>query len=126
MGENAVTWITVCDTCRRDRDAPLIAGETDGARLAGLVEAAATATERVAVRRHACLMGCSGGCTVAIQARGKIAYTLGDFAPDAAAAEAVVAYACAHAQSGSGQVPYRAWPEGVKGHFVSRHPPLPD
>jgi hypothetical protein len=23
-------------------------------------------------------------------------------------------------------VPYRNWPQAIKGHFVTRHPPLPD
>ncbi len=40
-------------------------------------------------------------------------------------AQAIVDYARLHAASDSGQVPYRQWPEGVKGHFVTRHPPLP-
>ena len=35
------------------------------------------------------------------------------------------AYAALHAASDSGTVPYRDWPAAVKGHFVTRHPPLP-
>ena len=41
------------------------------------------------------------------------------------AAEAIVEYATKHAASESGQVPYREWPQGVKGHFVTRMAPLP-
>ena len=71
-------------------------------------------------------MGCTHGCNVAIQAQGKLAYTLGRFSPDADSAGAIVDYARLHADSDTGQVPFRQWPQGVKGHFVTRHPPLPD
>ena len=116
------TTITVCDTCKRDG---WVAGATDGEALAALVEAAAAGVPEVAVRRHACLMGCAAACNVALQAPGKMAYTLGRFEPTEAAAEGVVRYAALHAGQASGVVPYRQWPEAVKGHFVTRHPPLP-
>jgi predicted metal-binding protein len=61
-----------------------------------------------------------------VQAAGKIGYTIGRFTADADAAEAIAAYASLHAASETGQVPYRQWPEGIKGHFVTRHLPLPD
>ena len=80
----------------------------------------------VRTRRVSCLMGCTHGCNVAIQAEGKLAYTLGRFEPNDEDAAAIVDYAELHAQSASGQVPFRQWPQGVKGHFVTRHPPLPD
>jgi len=77
-------------------------------------------------RRVSCLMGCSHGCNIAIQAEGKLNYTLGRFDPEEeGAAQAIVDYAALHAQSETGQVPFRQWPQGVKGHFVTRHPPLP-
>jgi predicted metal-binding protein len=101
--------------------------QTDGERLADLIEA--TMDQRsvpsIKTRRVSCLMGCSHGCNVAIQASGKLAYTLGKFEPSQDSAEAIIGYADLHQQSDSGQVPYRQWPEGVKGHFITRHPPLP-
>ena len=121
----AVTWITICDTCKRDDWAERGAGETDGERLAALVERAA-AGSGLRTRRTACLMGCDHSCNVAVQAAGKLAYTLGRFEPTAEAAEGIVAWALGHAGSETGQVPYRAWPQAVKGHFVTRHPPLPE
>lgn len=120
------TWITICDTCKRDGWAESGASVTDGERLAALVErAVCDAAAMVRTRRHSCLMGCDRGCNVTIQGPGKLAYTLGNFAPEAEAAEAIAGYAALHAQSGTGVVPYRQWPAGVKGHFVTRHPPLP-
>ncbi|MBM2574719.1 DUF1636 domain-containing protein [Jannaschia sp. Os4] len=117
------TTITVCDTCKLEGwDAA--SGATDGARLADLIEAAAAGADGVSVRRHSCLMGCAGACNVALQAPGKMAYTLGRFEPSEAAAEGIVAYAADHAARETGVVPYREWPAAVKGHFVTRHPPL--
>lgn len=117
------TWITVCETCRGPGWAE---GEPrQGERMAALVEAAAEGTG-VRVRRTACLMGCEHGCNVAVQAQGKLAYTLGRFEPVAEAAEGIVAWAALHAGSPTGQVPYREWPQAVKGHFVTRHPALPE
>lgn len=117
------TWITICDTCKHDRDAA--SGGADGIALAEMIEAASDGTG-LRTRRVSCLMGCNHGCNVAIQARGKLAYTLGRFEPTAEAAGAIVEWARMHAQSPSGQVPYRQWPAAIKGHFVTRHPPLPE
>lgn len=119
------SWITICDTCKRADWEDRGAETTDGEVLATLIEAAATEASDVRTRRHSCLMGCKSGCNVTIQGTGKLAYTLGDFEAGAEAAEAIVAYAALHAVSETGQVPYRTWPQGVKGHFVTRHLPLP-
>lgn len=119
------TWITICDTCKREGWESGDMRQTDGERLAALIEAAAKGHDSLQTRRTSCLMGCKGACNVAIQGAGKLSYTLGQFAPDPEAAAGVVAYAAAHAQSDSGQVPYRDWPQAIKGHFVTRHPPLP-
>jgi predicted metal-binding protein len=112
------TWITVCDTCKRE-------GIPAGEAFAGLIERAAEGTP-LRVRRTSCLMGCDHGCNVAVQAREKLCYTLGRFEPAQEAAEGVVAWALLHSESATGQVPYRQWPQAVKGHFVTRHPPLPE
>lgn len=126
----AQSWITVCDTCKRE-DWQAGEAETSGERLLALVEAAAGEGDgeengTVRVRRHSCLMGCARACNLAVQARGKMAYTLGGFAPEREVAEAVVAWARLHAASPAGLVAYRSWPEPIKGHFVTRHPPLPN
>jgi predicted metal-binding protein len=120
------SWITVCDTCKRPGWDASTAGMTDGERFAGLVEAEAAAERRVRVRRVSCTMGCERACNVVVQGRGKTGYSLGMFEPTGEAAAAVVAWAALHAESRTGQVPYRQWPEGVKGHFVSRQASLPE
>lgn len=119
------TWITVCDTCKRDDWVEGASPQTDGERLAELVEAAAENTPSVRTRRVSCLMGCKHGCNVAIQGADKLNYTLGNFEPDAETAQGIVDYAVMHSASDTGRVPFREWPIPIKGHFVTRHPPLP-
>ncbi|MBE3638587.1 DUF1636 family protein [Mangrovicoccus algicola] len=117
-----MTTITVCTTCRTaegraDRTLPP-QGE------AFLAQLAAAAMPGVTVRGTACLMGCDQGCTLAISDHGKLSYVLGRFGGDAQDAGAVADFARFHAESGTGQVPFRQWPQGVKGHFIARIPPL--
>jgi predicted metal-binding protein len=118
------TWITICDTCKRDDWNAETHSRPHGEDLAEMVEACAQDRD-VRTRRVSCLMGCTHGCNVAIQADGKLNYTLGRFEPGEDAAQAIVDYAEMHAASETGRVPFREWPQGVKGHFVTRHPPLP-
>ncbi len=119
------TWITICDTCKRPEWDAAQNAQTDGETFAALIETACADLSDVATRRTSCLMGCKGACNVAIQATDKLAYTLGNFEPDAESAAGVAAYAALHAESETGQVPFRTWPQAIKGHFVTRHPPLP-
>ncbi len=117
------TTITICDTCRFSETEKLRDGETAGARFAAEVERAAAGVVGVEVRRFSCLMGCERHCNAAISAPGKVSYMLGRFAPLAEDAAALVAYAEHYTRNGTGVVPYREWPQGVKGHFVARIPP---
>jgi predicted metal-binding protein len=119
------TWITMCDTCKREGWEAGDMAQTDGESLATLIEVAATGLKGVKTRRVSCLMGCKKACNVAIQGAGKLNYTLGEFEPTTEAASGIVAYAMAHAASETGQVPFREWPQEIKGHFITRHPPIP-
>ena len=118
------TWITVCDTCKQDGWDPSAQPRTDGEVLAELIEAAAKGQDDVKTRRFSCLMGCKRACNVTIQSAGKFNYSLGEFEPTEDAASGIVDYAAKHAESETGQVPYREWPQAIKGHFVTRHVPL--
>lgn len=118
------TTITICDTCKRQDWAEKGIEQPDGEALATLIEQAAKDVANVKTRRHACLMGCGKGCNLAIQATGKLTYVMGDFEPLRESAEGVVEYARLHAVSETGQVPFKQWPQAVKGHFVSRLPVL--
>lgn len=117
--------ILVCDTCGFTDDEKIRDGKTAGEHFAEHVEAAANGGG-VRVKRHSCLMGCSHGCNAALVQSGKMTYVLGRFEPEQEAAQALVEYATKYAGSETGVVPYREWPQGVKGHFVSRIPTLTD
>ena len=119
------SWITICDTCKRENWDPSVQPLTDGEILAGLIESRAEAAG-VKTRRVSCMMGCARACNVAVQGPGKLAYVLGIFEPTAENANAIVQYAALHQGSENGQVPYRQWPQAVKGHFTTRMAPLPD
>lgn len=117
-----MTTILVCDTCRFSEAEKLHGEQTGGEILADLVEKAAGSGIRV--KRHACLMGCDDHCNIAVRAKGKLTYVLGRFEPNNDSAEAIAAFAAGFATSETGRVPFREWPQGVKGHFVSRVPPI--
>lgn len=116
-----------CNTCRfsaEQRDAPH--GTRGGKRLADELRRMREADPLyagIAVDEMPCLFACGDHCTVHLRAPGKVGYVLGRFAPDEEAARAILDFALGYAASDWGQVPYRDWPEGVKGHFLTRTPP---
>ena len=118
-----MTTIIVCDTCDYSLLEKTHNDKTGGEILAEHVERIAS-DAGIEVRRQSCLMGCERHCNVAIQGAGKLTYVLGKFDPEADSAEAIVEYAQRHAESETGQVPFKQWPQGVKGHFVARIPSL--
>ncbi len=119
--------VVVCNTCRHSTEAREDAdGARGGAALARTLRAARDADPRyagVAVQEMPCLFACQAFCAVHLRAPGKVGYVLGRFAADEAAARAILDYAVAYAASELGQVPFREWPQGVKGHFITRTPP---
>lgn len=118
--------VVACNTCRFSADAREdAAGTRGGARLvAALREVQGEpGYEGIAVQEMPCLFACQEFCTVHLRAPGKVGYVLGRFAPEADAARAILDYAAHYARSEFGQVPFREWPQGVKGHFITRTPP---
>lgn len=119
------TILYVCETCgfRSDEQGR---EHCDGARFAAQIE---QRLERAPIsglelRRTRCLMACKRACAVHLRAPGKINYVIGDFQPNAECATTLLDYVEKYAQSASGQVPYKTWPEGIKGHFIARTPPF--
>jgi len=119
--------VVACNTCRFSRDARDDgAGVRGGARLVEALRAVRASDSRyagVAVQEMPCLFACSEFCTVHLRAPGKVGYVLGRFAPDEDAARAILDYAVHHAASAHGRVPFADWPQGVRGHFITRTPP---
>lgn len=117
-----MTTLTVCTTCRTMAEREDRALPPSGEAFLRSLQMAA---EGVTVRGAACLMGCDHGCNLALSDHGKLTYVLGRFEASAADVVAVLDFAALFATSETGQVPFRQWPQGVKGHFIARIPPLP-
>ncbi|MEZ0496734.1 DUF1636 domain-containing protein [Sphingomonas sp. IW22] len=119
--------VVACNTCRLSADAREDGeGRRGGALLVEAlrrVKASDPAFEAVAVQEMPCLFACQDFCTVHLRAPEKVGYVLGRFEPGDDAARAILDYARAYAASDWGQVPFRDWPDGVKGHFITRTPP---
>lgn len=115
--------IVVCSTCRFSQEArENEEGKRGGALLMEELQAVVPEAD-FSVQPMPCLFACSCFCTVHLRAPGKVGYVLGGFAPDREAAEAIAAFFEHYRKSEEGVVPFREWPEGVKGHFIVRVPP---
>ncbi|QGP80628.1 DUF1636 domain-containing protein [Sphingobium sp. CAP-1] len=119
--------VVACNTCRLSPDAREDGeGRRGGALLADALAAVRAGDSRyagIAVQQMPCLFACTDHCTVHLRAPGKVGYVLGRFSPDADAARAILDYAVVYADSDHGRVPFKQWPQGVKGHFITRTPP---
>lgn len=119
--------VVACNTCRftgDERDDG--AGRRGGALLVEALrdaQAGDPAYAGIAVQEMPCLFACTEFCTIHLRAPGKVGYVLGRFTPDGEAARAILDYAALYAESEAGQVPFKQWPAGVKGHFITRTPP---
>ncbi|SFG01653.1 Predicted metal-binding protein [Novosphingobium sp. CF614] len=119
--------IVACNTCRHSTDAREdAAGIRGGARMVAALRSVRESDPRyagIAVQEMPCLFACTDFCTIHLRAPGKVGYVLGRFVPDDEAAAAILEYAVHYAASEHGRVPFKQWPQGVKGHFITRTPP---
>ncbi|MES2159064.1 MAG: DUF1636 domain-containing protein [Pseudomonadota bacterium] len=119
--------IVACNTCRHSKDAREDAqGRRGGAAMVEILRDVQASDPRyagIAVQEMACLFACADHCTVHLRGPGRVGYVLGRFAPETEAATAILDYAVHYAASEHGRVPFGQWPQGVKGHFITRTPP---
>ncbi len=119
--------VVACNTCRHSADTQEDAGGVSGgAQMVRALRAVKDGDPRydgVAVQEMPCLFACKDFCTVHLRAPGKVGYVLGNFVPGEAAARAILDYAAHYADSDHGRVAFKLWPQGVKGHFITRTPP---
>lgn len=117
----------VCETCRYDKAERTHEGREGGAiLLEHLQHQASQQASDLLIKTTRCLMACTRHCAVHLRAPGKINYVIGDFEPTANSAATLLDYAAKYQLSETGQVPYKTWPEGIKGHFIARTPPFDD
>ncbi len=119
--------VVACNTCRHSTESREDGdGVRGGARLVAALRAVQASDPRyagVAVQEMPCLFACADHCTVHLRAPDKVGYVLGRFTPDEDSARAILDYAVHYADSEHGRVPFSQWPQGVKGHFITRTPP---
>lgn len=119
--------LVVCNTCRLSAEEREDAdGVRGGALLVAALRAQKDGDERLdalTIEEMPCLFNCSQHCSIHVRAPDKIGYVLGRFEPTKDVARAILDYALAYMATDEGVVPYRQWPEGVKGHFIVRVPP---
>jgi predicted metal-binding protein len=113
--------IVVCNTCRYSAETRENSVGRRGGAL--LLEQLRLRGANVTIQEMPCFFNCERYCTVHLRAPGKVGYVLGDFRPTSEAADAILAFFRLYRDSEFGSVPYRQWPEGVKGHFIARVPP---
>ncbi len=114
--------LVACETCggaQREAD-----GRSRGEHLLDRLrtELASRGDVGVDAASVRCLWACKRSCAVLLRSVGRVGYVIVDLTPDAATAGALVDYATLYLQSGDGAVPYRSWPEALKGHFHCRIP----
>jgi len=118
--------IVFCTTCRFPDGKKVDAqGVTGGERLAREMESllAETGRDDIFIERQECLWSCSENCNVLLRDTEKFSYLTGRFAPERDSAQSLLAWFDLHGQSTEGAVPFRQWPDGMRGHFIARLPP---
>ncbi|MGB3620882.1 DUF1636 domain-containing protein [Ketobacter sp. MCCC 1A13808] len=119
------TTLLVCETCGFNDSEP--DAVHSGERLAHALERAIKDSALpVSLKRFRCLMACKRHCVVQVRNNRKLGYVIGDFLPDQNAVTALLQYCQAYQLSDTGQVPYRDWPEHIKGKFIARIPAIED
>jgi predicted metal-binding protein len=118
--------IVLCSTCRYSSLAKTGPdGRTGGETLIGhMREAVAARGLDVSVTTQACLWNCTRHCSVILRDDERFTYVTGNHEPTRAQAEAILDWFAAHGATATGEVPFRQWPERMRGHFVARVPPV--
>jgi predicted metal-binding protein len=119
--------IIACETCGGaplpplDRDGP-----TRGAQLIAHLQRELAGREEGAIEVSStrCLWACKKSCAVMLRSPGRVGYVLVELEPNESSARALVDYASLYLRSEDGAVPYRSWPQELKGHFHCRLPRL--
>jgi predicted metal-binding protein len=111
--------LLACESCgSADRDAR---GLTRGQRLIEQLRVLGGD-----VRATSCLWNCKRSCSVHVRSRGRAGYVIGDLDPSPAMAQALLDWTTLYTASPDGAVPFKTWPQLMRGHFVCRIPAPPE
>lgn len=120
--------IIVCKTCRYSADRKTDCnGQTGGEALARLLCEESTSHDLpISIRTQNCLWACTRHCNVFLQDDQRYSYLAGDFRPTRDHARAILKWFDIHATTQRGEVPFKTWPDAIRGHFIARVPPARD
>lgn len=100
-------------------------GSTRGERLLAQLRASAAELPpdfELTLSSVRCLWSCARSCAVHVRSRGRHGYVLCELEPTEGHARALLDYAALYAQTPDGAVPFKTWPQALRGHFLCRLP----
>jgi predicted metal-binding protein len=119
--------LVLCNTCRfPDGRKVDDEGRTGGQAMIACLHKVLEAKNRkdVEVVEQSCLWNCTQCCSVAIRDSARFSYVTGRHVPTEHQAEAILAWFDLHGATETGEVPFRQWPDAMRGHFIARIPPV--
>jgi predicted metal-binding protein len=119
--------LVLCTTCRFPDGRKLgDDGRTGGQTLIDAFRTLLADRGRVDVDvvEQACLWNCTQSCSVAVRDDSRFSYITGRHEATREQAEAILQWFDLHGQSETGEVPFRSWPDRMRGHFIARIPPV--
>jgi len=119
--------LVLCSTCKFSAEQKFSPeGLTGGQMLLAALREVLSEKGRteVVVHEQACLWNCTRPCSVIIQDDQRFSFVTGGNTPDREQAEAILAWFDLHGATETGEVPFRQWPQKMRGHFIARMPPV--
>jgi predicted metal-binding protein len=119
--------LVLCNTCRfpdgrKQADDGRTGGQTLIAELRGLLSDQGRSD--VDVVEQTCLWNCSQSCSVVIRDTDRFSYITGKHVATRDQAMAILQWFDAHGETETGEVPFKQWPDAMRGHFIARIPPV--
>jgi predicted metal-binding protein len=117
--------LVICNTCKfslESKTAP--DGRTGGQILLAHMRDVLSNRSDVVLVEQACMWNCSKPCSVVIQDDERFSYITGSNEPTRVQAEAILTWFDAHGETPTGEVPFKQWPQAMRGHFIARIPPV--
>lgn len=88
------------------------------------VDGAPGSAPGVSVTSVRCLWACKRSCAVMLRSSGRVGYVLVELEPTDESARALLDYARLYLETTDGAVPFKTWPNALRGHFLCRIPAL--
>src|SRR5260221_3856053 len=92
--------------------------------IAHMREAISERGSDLPVETQACLWNCKRHCSVFLRDDERFSYFTGDHTPTRAQAEAILDWFELHEGTETSEVSFRAWPDAMRGQFITRIQPL--